>query len=88
MARKKTPKAPRLEKRRVSASQPVDFADADGGDTLIFPEIGGALVGAEAAAYRGLCVDGLIAEDSSMDAIDPEYFMFLQSIGLILRRRI
>ena len=52
--------------------------DADG---LVFPEIGVALMGGQAAAAHNMTAYAEIAEDSPVQAIDPEYFMFAAGIN-------
>lgn len=71
--------------RTASAS---DFADsaavleaAGDADALVFPEIGVAVVGAEAAVSRSMTADASIAEESPVQSIDPEYFMFAASVN-------
>jgi len=49
-------------------------------DALVFPEIGVAIVSGEAANARGLTTEASIAEDSPMQSVDPEYFMFAAGI--------
>ncbi len=45
-------------------------------DAVVFHEIGVALVGSEAAASRGMTAEAAIEEDSPVESVDPEYFMF------------
>jgi len=59
----------------------VVFEDAGDADALVFPEIGVAVVGSEAAAARGMTKGLSIAEDSPMQSIDPEYFMFATHVN-------
>lgn len=50
-----------------------DVGDADG---IIFPEIGVALIGGNAAQERSMSAFAEIASDSPIESIDPEYFVF------------
>ena len=50
-------------------------------DALVFPEIGVALVSNEAAVSRGMTAEAAIAEDSPVQSVDPEYFMFASSVN-------
>ena len=50
-------------------------------DAVVFPEIGVALVGSEAAASRSLSAEASIEEDSPVQSIDPEYFMFTSGVN-------
>ena len=50
-------------------------------DALVFPEIGVALVSSEAAVSRGMTAEASIAEDSPVQSVDPEYFMFANSVN-------
>lgn len=45
-------------------------------DAVVFPEIGVALVGGNAAQERSMSVHSEIAGDSPIESIDPEYFVF------------
>lgn len=47
-------------------------------DAVLFPEIGVALVGADAAQERSIHANAEIASDSPIEAIEPEYFVFPQ----------
>jgi len=50
-------------------------------DALVFPEIGVALVSSEGAVSRGMTEEAAIAEDSPVESVDPEYFMFAAGIN-------
>lgn len=52
-----------------------------GADALILPEVGAAVVGGSAFGARGLSVQDRIASDSPFAAIEPEYFVFADSIS-------
>jgi subtilisin len=45
-------------------------------DAVVFPEIGVALVGGDAAQARGMSIQEEIAADSPIESIDPEHFVF------------
>ena len=65
--------------------QAVSVEDVGDADALVFPEIGAAVISAEAAAEREL--DFAAAEDGSapVEAIEPEYFVFADNSGDYLR---
>lgn len=50
-------------------------------DAVVFSEIGVALVGSQAAASRGMSAEASIEEDSPVQSIDPEYFMFTSAVN-------
>jgi len=47
-------------------------------DAVVFPEIGVALVGGDAAQERSMSVHAEISSDSPIESIDPEYFVFVE----------
>jgi subtilisin family serine protease len=55
--------------------------ETSGADAVVFPEIGVALVGSEAAASRGISAEAMIEEESPVQSIDPEYFMFATAVN-------
>lgn len=63
---------------RDFTSQAVDVADIGDADTLMFPEIGVALVSGPAFASRSMSVQDEIAADSPMQTVEPEYFVFAE----------
>lgn len=63
------------------ADQATMFAAAGDADALVFPEIGVALVSGGAATSRGMSAEAFVAEDSPMQSVDPEYFMFASGIN-------
>ncbi len=65
--------------------QAVSVEDVGDADALVFPEIGAAVISAEAAAERELGFAA--AEDASapVEAIEPEYFVFADNSGDYLR---
>ena len=63
---------------RDFTSQAVDVADMGDADSLMFPEIGVALVSGPAMQSRGMSTQDEIAADSPMQTIEPEYFVFAE----------
>lgn len=66
----------RVADARDFTNQAVSLADVGDAEALLFPEIGAALVSGDAFRARGLSVQEEIAEDSPIEAIEPEYFAF------------
>lgn len=50
-------------------------------DAVVFPEVGVALIGGDAAQERSLGVFAEVAADSPIESIDPEYFVFAEGTG-------
>lgn len=71
----------KIASARDFSDQAVDFGAAGDADVMIFPEIGVALIGSEAAQSRGLVAGASVASDSAVSSIDPEYFMFATQIS-------
>lgn len=71
----------RLANARDFAAQAVTMEALSDAEAMVFPEIGVALIGGEAAAARGLSAEAMIAEDSPVHSVDPEYFMFTAQIN-------
>lgn len=61
---------------RDFTDQAVSLQDVGDADALVFPEIGAAVVSGPAFQARGLSVNMEIAEDSPIEAVEPEYFAF------------
>lgn len=61
--------------------QALTLEETGDADAVVFPEIGVALVGSEAAASRGMTAEASVEEDSPVQSIDPEYFMFASSVN-------
>ncbi|MDQ3815938.1 MAG: S8 family serine peptidase [Armatimonadota bacterium] len=59
--------------------QAVSLESVGDADTVVFREIGVALLGGAAAQERGLGVQTEIAADSPYESINPEYFVFAES---------
>lgn len=57
------------------------LAETAGADAVVFPDIGVALVGAQAAAERNMTAEMSIAEDSPIHSVDPEFFMFADGVN-------
>ena len=62
-------------------AQAVRLEETGDAEAVVFPEIGVALVGSEAAASRGMTAEAAIEEDSPVQSIDPEYFMFATAVN-------
>lgn len=71
----------RLANTRDFKDQEAVLEAAGDADGLVFPEIGVALLGSEAAVSREMTADAEIAEDAAVYSIDPEYFMFADGIN-------
>jgi subtilisin len=69
----------RVADTRDFEGQAATLEDVGDAEAVMFPEIGVALVGGQAAQERGLSVAAEIAADSPVESIDPEYFMFTES---------
>jgi subtilisin family serine protease len=66
--------------------QEVSVEDVGDADALVFPEIGAAVISAEAAAERELGVSTFdSAETAPIEAIEPEYFVFADNTADYLR---
>ncbi len=66
----------RLADARDFSGQAVTLDALGDADALIFPEIGAAVIGGGAFQARSMSVNMEIAEDSPIEAIEPEYFAF------------
>jgi len=71
-----TRKGLRVARASDFAAQAVDLAQTGDADAVVFDEIGVALVGSQAAAEHRLNMAAVAADDSPMQSVDPEYFMF------------
>jgi subtilisin len=69
-------KGMRVADARDFAGQAATVEDVGDADALVFPEIGVALVGGDAATARGMTVAAEVASDDPVESIDPEYFVF------------
>lgn len=66
----------RVADARDFEDQAATLENVGDADAVVFPEIGVALVGSEAAQERGLSVNAEVASDSPIEAVEPEYFVF------------
>jgi subtilisin family serine protease len=69
----------RVADAREFEGQAATLETVGDADAVVFPEIGVALVGSEAAVARGLGAQAEIAVDSPIESIEPEYFMFAEA---------
>jgi subtilisin family serine protease len=69
----------RVADARDFNGQAVAMEDVGDADAVVLPEVGVALVSGGAAQERGMSVNAEIASDSPIEAIEPEYFMFVES---------
>lgn len=67
----------RIADARDFEGQAVSLESVAGADAVVFPEIGVALIGGDAARERGLSAMAEIASDSPIESIDPEHFVFI-----------
>ena len=68
----------RVADARDFEEQAVALESVGDADAVMFPEIGVALLGGAAARERSMSVQEESAADSTIESIDPEYFMFVQ----------
>ncbi len=69
----------RVADARDFDEQAVTMEDIGDADAVVFPEIGVALIGGDAAQARSMSVHSEIASDSPIEVIEPEYFVFTQA---------
>jgi subtilisin len=62
-------------------NQAVTMENVAGADAVVFPEIGVALIGGDAARASGMSAAAEIAPDSNIASIDPEYFVFADGVA-------
>jgi subtilisin len=70
----------RMASARDFDNQAVNFGMTGDAEGVIFPEIGVALVSAEAAVSRGLMAEDATDDDSPVHSVDPEFFMFATDV--------
>lgn len=70
----------RVADARDFEDQAVVMENTGDADAVIFPEIGVALVGGNAAQERSMNAFAEVATDSPVLSVDPEYFVFADSI--------
>ena len=68
----------RVADARDFKSQAVAMEEVGDADAVVLPEVGVALISGDAAQTRGMSVTAEIAADSPVEAIEPEYFMFVE----------
>ena len=73
----RTKRGLRTADARDFKGQSMVMEDVGDADALVFPEIGVALIGGEAARSRAMTVATETADDSAIESIDPEYFVFV-----------
>ena len=66
----------RVADARDFHKQALSTAAVGDADAVVFPEIGVALLGAEAAMARGMSAMSELDTDSAIEVIEPEYFVF------------
>jgi subtilisin family serine protease len=66
----------RVADAREFETQSVTLESVGDADAVVFPEIGVAVVGGDAAKERSMNVLSEVAADSPVESIDPEYFVF------------
>ncbi len=66
----------RMADARDFSDQAMAVEDVGDADAVVFPEIGVALVGGDAAMSRGISASAELASDSAIEVIEPEYFVF------------
>src|SRR4051812_42501108 len=71
----------RMANARDFTDQAGDLAQAGDAEGVVFPGIGVALVSGEAAATRGFTTDAALEDDSAVQSVDPEYFMFATQVN-------
>ncbi len=71
----------RIANARDFQDQAVRLEDVGDADTVVFPEIGVALVGGDAFEARSMSAESFAAANSAVKSVDPEYFMFLNGVN-------
>jgi subtilisin family serine protease len=71
----------RVADARDFDNQAVLMENVADADAVVFPEIGVALIGGDAARERGMSAVAEIATDSAIASIDPEYFVFADGVA-------
>lgn len=70
----------RVADARDFDAQAATLEDVGDADAVVFPEIGVAVVGGDAAQASSFSIQSELASDSPIESIDPEYFMFSQNL--------
>lgn len=68
----------RVANARDFKDQAATLESVGDADAVVFPEIGVALIGGDAAQERSMSAQAEIAADSPIESMDPEYFVFVQ----------
>ena len=71
----------RVADARDFDDQAASLESVGDADAVVFPEIGVALVGGDAAQARSMTSLAEIASDSPIESIDPEYFVFVEGVA-------
>lgn len=71
----------RMADARDFADQAVTLDDVGDAEAVVFPEIGVALVGAQAFASRGMSAQAELPGDGAIAAVEPEYFVFADDLS-------
>ena len=74
----------RVADARDFDNQAATLENVGDADAVVFPEIGAALLGGNAAQERQMSIHAEIAADSPIESIDPEYFVFTAQQNAIL----
>jgi len=70
----------RVANARDFDDEAVSFESLGDADIVVFPEIGAALIGGDAAQERSMTAFAEIASDSPIQTIEPETFVFAESL--------
>lgn len=71
----------RVASARDFKNHAMGLEQAGDADAAVFPEIGVALVGAEAFESRSMSAEAFTAAESPVHSVDPEYFTFAHGIN-------
>jgi len=71
----------RMASTRDFTDQAANFEQGGDAEALMFHELGVALVSGQAVAERGIRAEALIADDTPVHSVDPEFFMFATDIN-------
>jgi subtilisin family serine protease len=69
----------RIANARDFEEQAATLESVGDADAVVFPEIGVAVVGGDAAQERSMGIQSANAADSPIESIDPEYFVFAEN---------
>jgi len=71
----------RMANTRDFTDQAANFEQAGDAEAMMFHELGVALVSGQAVAERGIRAEAMVADDSPVHSVDPEFFMFATDIN-------